>query len=200
MSVHDDEREHAAVTRALAGCAGVLLIPIVLGIGFMAWAVTSFEGCDVDVELGPWDLGVSGRPDGPVTARVPSCANQQFAAVRLVAGDGSTVWSAEAPQPTHVGRFTVGTAPRGFRDTVPLSARPLDARATYDLELFSIPPTGETAGTLPGESRETDIGLAFGATVRFRPTDLRHDRVWVDGRLVATDRFERVACADDQPT
>jgi hypothetical protein len=179
----------------------MLLVPIVFGVALVAWAATQLEGCEVDIDLGPRDLGVSGRPGGPITAHVPSCARTQYQVVRLVAGDGTTVWQADAPQPTGVSRLSVGRAPPGFRDTVPLAAQPLDPQAPYDLELLAIPPTGETAATLPGASWGTDVALAFGATVRFRPADLRPDRVWVAGRLVTPDRFDRVACdSDDQPT
>jgi hypothetical protein len=192
MSVREDPRTRGWAA-ALAGCFGVLLIPIVLGVGLVAWAATSLEGCDVDLEIEPAEAGVTGRPGGPITARVPQCETRQFSVVRLVAPDGSVVWSAEALRPTDVERLTIGRAPSGFRDTVPLAARPLDAQATYDLQLLAFRPTGEPA--------ESDVALAFGATVRFRPADLRPDRVWVDGRLVAGDQFERVACAaNDQPS
>jgi hypothetical protein len=199
MSVRDDRRSLARVGPVLAGCFGVLLVPIFVGIGFVAWAMTSFEGCQVDVDIGPSPAGVTGRPGGPITARLPDCWNRQFSVVRLVDDDGSSVWSAEAQGPTDVERLTVGRAPRGFRDTTPLAAGPLEPQATYDLQFLVLQPTGDTATTRP-RGPETDIDLAFGATVRFRPADLRPDRVWVDARLVAPDRFERVACADDQPT
>lgn len=198
MSVREDRRSLARVGPALAGCFGVLLLPIVVGLGFVAWAMTSFEGCEVDVDVGPSPAGVSGRPGGPITAHLPGCWNRQFSVVRLLAEDGSSVWSAEAHRSTGIERLTVGRAPPGFRDTVPL-ARPLDTRATYDLQFLVIRPAADTATTRP-RGPETDIDLAFGATVRFRPADLRPDRVWVDARLVAADRFEWVACADDQPT
>jgi hypothetical protein len=193
MSLRDDRRTLERVGPALAGCFGVLAIPIVLGFALVAWAATSLEGCDVDADFGPFPAGVTGGPSGPITARVPGCGSPQFSLVRLVAPDGSVVWSAEALRPTDVERLTIGRAPPGFRDTVPLPARPLDAEATYDLQLFAIRPTGE--------SLESDVALAFGTTARFRPADLRPDRVWVDGRLVPADRFEQVACAeDDQPS
>jgi hypothetical protein len=196
MSVRDERRSLGRIVPALAGCLGVLLAPVVVGLGFVAWALTSIDGCEVGVDVGPAPAGVTGRPGGPITARLPGCENHRFSVVRLLADDGSTVWSAEAPQPTDVERLTVGRAPPGFRDTVPVPARPLDARATYDLELLVIRPTGDTAARVPRGSPESDLALAFGATARFRPADLRPDRVWVDGRLVAVDRFERTACAD----
>jgi hypothetical protein len=201
MSVRDDRPTLRWVGPALAGCFGVLAVPIVLVFALVAWALTSFEGCDVDVDLGPIPVGVIGGPGGPITARVPQCENHQFSVMRLLADDGSIVWSAEAPQARYVERFTVGRAPAGFRDTVPLAARSLDTRATYDLQLLAVQLTGDATARVPTGSPEADIELAFGATARFRPADLRPERVWVEGRLVAADRFERVACdADDQPT
>ena len=196
MSVRDDRPKRGWVGPALAGCVGVLLAPIVVGLAFVAWALTSFDGCKVDVDVGPSMAGVTARSGGPITARLPRCENHQFSVVRLLTDDGSTAWSAEAPQPTGVERLTVGRAPPGFRDTVPLSARPLDPRASYDLQLLVIRPPGDTAARAPQGAPESDIELAFGATVRFRPADLRPDRVWVEDRLVAPDQFERVACAD----
>jgi hypothetical protein len=141
----------------------------------------------------------AGRPAcGPDTA-AHIRGNRRPAAGRLLADDGSTVWSAKALRPSDVERLTVGQAPPGFRDTVPLAARPLDPQKAYDLQFLVLEPTGDPAASRP-RGRGTDIDLAFGATVRFRPADLRPDRVWVDGRLVAADRFEQVSCADDQPT
>jgi hypothetical protein len=201
MSGRGERRWFTTMIPALGGCLGVLLVPIVLGVALTAWAATSLDGCDVDVDLGPSALGVSSRPGGPIRAVLPSCAAQQFTYVRLLAGDGSTLWSAEAPRAASVERFTVGTAPPGFRDSVPLADRPLDPHATYDLQVLVMGPAEPTttATVRSGEASMTaiDPALMFGARARFRPVDLRPDRIWVDGRLVAPERLDRLACASD---
>jgi hypothetical protein len=195
-----------ATRRALVGCVIALAAPLVLA-GVLAALLLGLvaDGCEFEIDARPHPLGMSrragmsGQVDGTITARVPSCHPGAFRSIRLLDAAGTVVWNAEAPDSTDVHRLTVGTAPDGFRTTITLPDRPLDPTGTYELQLLLAPPPAS-----PGTSASTDPTtearlpyVAFGASARFRPGDLRPDRIWLDGRLVSAGEFDRLACDHD---
>jgi hypothetical protein len=195
-----------ATRRAIVGCVVALAAPLMVA-GVLAALLVGLvaDGCELEIDAHPHPLGMSrragmsGRADGKIIARVPSCHPGTFRAVRLLDAAGTVVWNAEAPDFTDVRRLTVGTAPDGFRTTVAWPDRPLDPTGTYELQLLlAQPPAG------PGPSASTDTTaegrlpyVAFGASARFRLDDLRPDRIWLDGRLVSAREFDRLACDNE---
>ena len=183
---------------ALVGLLGTSAL-LALAVSWVSSAL-GFEGFGPVIELsglGQHSLGVRTVRAGGIVVEDPPCTATSRSALVLRTPDGSVVWRAETASGSAapIGPVTIGTPPSGFRDVVPLT-RPLDSRVTYTVELYVIPPPPE-AGASSAPTTLT-ASLVGAGTAKFRPADLRTDRVWFDGRLVSADEFRRDACPPDQ--
>jgi hypothetical protein len=117
------------------------------------------------------------------------CATLGARALVLRGPQGQVLWRAAGASPDggSLAPFTVGRAPAGFHDTVPL-ASPLRAGVAYAVEVSVLEDGSST--TLPPE-----VALAFGARGAFRPGDLAPGRIWFAGRSLTPAEFSRAACA-----
>jgi hypothetical protein len=175
--------------RALA----ILSLPLVV-LGFGAyWLATQMAGCEFfALDFGPRDLGLRPGPRGTVVVDPGPCAPVYGRELILRGPQSQVLWRAVGPAGfgDTLAPFTVGRAPAGFHDVVPL-AFPLLPRASYTVEVRALDAGGGTAGS---------TALPFGGQGAFRPGDLAPGRVWFAGRSLTPAEFARQACATGTTT
>ncbi len=177
----------------LIGLAGLIAVPAALA-GVLFLVVGSMGGCEFRLDLGPRDLGVERAADDSLVVTSRGCDQAPVQSVILRGPDGAELWRAEAPSPQPVLTVTLGAAPPGFSDVVPLTAT-LDPAADYTVELRALPaPAGAAASTGP-----SDPTLTFGGTARFRPADVVAGRVWFAGQSLPTAEFDARSCERPAP-
>jgi hypothetical protein len=178
------------VRRGLAAAAGIVTIPLVL-VGLAAyWIASQLDGCEVMLPASLiGDLGVRPGPGGTTVVDHPPCPAVPLVALVLRGPDGGVLWRADANPGRPVGTLTLGQAPEGFTEVVPLAA-PLDPATPYTVQMYVIDPG-------PGSAADPDAGLAFGRRATFRPADLGAGRVWFRGRSLTPAEFSRQGCASE---
>jgi hypothetical protein len=179
----------------------------------LLWIVSplgGLDGCEVDADLGPEDVGVRAGGDGTIDVLAGPCTSLPYRSVRLTTPDGGVLWQADQVDPnaddqaarSSAARLSIGRAPAGFTDVVPL-AGPLDPAATYTVALSTLAavpgapavPSGDP-GSPPDEPTTTsaDLYAALGARTTFRPADLDTAAVWFRAQSVSPAEFERLVC------
>lgn len=182
----------------VASVLGLIALPIgTVGLVFLVFMPYALESCEDDIDTTPAHLGVSSDPTGVITARVPPCHSGVAAALQLLAPDDAVLWRAEAEEQQELSVFTIGLAPEGFTDVVPLAA-PLDPAVDYEVQLLFFSRVSSTGGVSPGAvAADDDLQLFGGARTTFRPDTLQTDTVFFDAHSVAPDDFDTAACADE---
>jgi hypothetical protein len=178
-----------------AGLIGLaVLIAVLAALAGVLFLVVGSIDFDFRLDLGPRDLGVERAADDSLLVTSRGCDQASVQSVILRGPDGAELWRAEAPSPQPVVTVTVGAAPPGFSDVVPLTA-PLDPAADYTVELRALPaPAALAASTGP-----SDPTMTFGGTARFRPADVVAGRVWFAGRSLPTAEFDARSCERPAP-
>jgi hypothetical protein len=178
----------AAVLGAV-GCSTVLgAIAIAVALASFSFSLGSCEGLDFSYDREP--LAITRALDGTIAATTGPCVGEAPVQSVELRRDGEVVWAARAPADTPLRAVTVGQAPEGFTEDMPLTEVLRDGQA-YQLiwksqavvQAFPAPTEGQP-----------DPSLVFANVGTFRPEQVGVGQVLFRGHEQPLADFARRTC------
>jgi hypothetical protein len=194
-------RRAAQVAGVLAGAVGcgTVLALTVTAVAVVILASVSLDGCeppDLRVHFDDQPLAITRNLDGSIQARTPCGGTVTVESIELRRPDGAVIWSTVASSDVEVRAVTLGRAPEGFDEPVPLTEALRDG-AEYEVVWASSlgrALTTTTASTAPTAPGATDPTLAFSSRARFRPEQVRVGRVLFEGDDLSSAELAQRTC------
>ena len=182
----------------MVGCGSLLALTVTAVVVLVVLSV-SLDGCeppDLRFHFDDQPLAITRNLDGSIQARTPCGGTVTVQSIELRRPDGAVIWSTVASSDVEVRAVTLGRAPVGFDEPVPLTEALRDG-AEYEVVWASSlvrAITTTTASAAPTTAGGTDPSLAFSSVGRFRPEEVQVGRVLFEGDDLSTTELAQRTC------